>query len=1100
MKNKTKNKNNSAIKLFGTCATAGMVALSMFNFGITPINSISSVSAQSTDFSVVTVTNSDFDNTSSSTYPKTASSWTVLTSDSVANAGVISTKESEFNSYYKKYYKINKDSIANENSTSPNVFMMNAGENRASYGIESSSFDLSANSNYVISFDVKTSLTILDDEGNEKPLTSLASAYLKIGDKIVASKLNVNTNNEWATFYFFIQTSFKESSTAYLQLYLGSKEFQSTGAILFDSVTCTKYTNSAFENKNSTVDSSKKVSYVSDSSLNNVDYRNKIDITSSFSDIDTSFTDATAWDTTTFGNNSAVLSGIIDVNDYDSNITKISENPKTNNSATDSKIMFLNVLSSKDLSGASVNLTSKKTLTIKRYGNYLIQFYVKTSSITGAGLHVSLVPENDDDYSSVSLSSISSSTNSLTNDWTVCSLYVQGNSFEDVQAKLEIGLGSVSDETVASGYAFIDDLHVYEIDYSDYENATTSSTLGKGAFTKDEESSDSLVENFNFNDISTSAGSTSPFAPANWTASNTNSTDSGIINNQKATFDTVSYGISWDAVGLTSAQSFIDITNAVELDVANQNLLMLNTTKSGYQSYTSDSISLEASKLYKLSIDAKSLADGAYINIKYGDTLIESTEIKKSTSFNLYDFYFLTSMSSESLTIELGLGTSEKNSPGFAFFDAIMLTAITEDSSLETFTATAEYDKLSTTIENFNGINLYDNFFNYGDKNSYGLYDSFSWDSTATLNSRAGIALDDENTPYLLISTEDNKASFTVKSKFTYSLTESYYKVSFSLETTNFDDLSNCGVTFGFEEASNDGNYFTNIISSEESTYEFYIKTEDSDYSSLTPYITITTNDNLTTQTVKLTKLSFESISETTYSTLKAQYEDEESTEDFSKTILLSSTDEEADESEEDAEESEDSSSSAQVWTWFIPTIITVLALILAMIAMIMKKVNRKLEKRGKKYKNTYDRETTIHQSIIDKEVNELIKAKVAEKTAQLEKEQAILQEMEDDYKENSNKTESEYKKLVRNRKRHAKKKEQLEEEIKHIQSDEFIQEATNEVLIKHEEEIEQFQKDNDLEKDDEDTIYMDKAEDVVIIDEKSSEENDTKSNDEDKK
>lgn len=1114
MKVKDKTKQSAKFKLFGTFATAGMIAFSALSLGVLPNTIPHNVFAdQVSPFVVTEISNAGFDSTNTSTFPKTASSWEKLNASSGIINGVISSTEADFKNYYKQYGLFYAEgNVLNESDEHSQAYLMNALNKTAKFGLESSEFSLDANSYYAIRVDVKTGLDcLISDE--KKTIESFASIYLKLGDKIVASKPYIITNNAWSTYYFFVQTSFEDSSKAKVQLYLGSKEADSSGAVLFDNLICTKYSKSLYDSTFGNISNNKKATpignnsvyeYISDTSLNNVDYANRVEVTNSLF-ADSEFGNESLWEKETYGNSSAIKSGFIDLSlGYNAGTTMIPASPKTNQIASESKMLFMNVLENNETQGASVCYTSK-AFTLKRFGNYLIQFYVKTSSLTGSGLHASVVPTNED-YSAIKVSSITSSSSPITNDWSVCQIYVQSSSYEDVEVKLEFGIGSVKEKSTATGYAFIDDLRAFEIGYDQYAKASASGNIGKGEFSKSV-TNNSKISNANFDKVSDTAGISAPFAPAEWTAVNESNKESGIINNQYIGFNPANaYGnISWETVGLTSAQSFIDVNSKEEfadlnnngkydedtetytdangngkfdgeLYVANQNLLMLNTLKNNYQAYQSKSIELTASTLYKLSVDAKALVEGAYIKVTYGDNILDYIEINPSASFKTQELVFITPKATANIQIELGLGTKENPAIGYAFFDAIMLTDL-KDSSDSDYTPKGELDKLIKENATLNYVDLENNFFNEipNSQTIQGLYSAQSWKDESESGVNAGIKIENDQKS-LLIASEKSNTSHKLTSNFKYTLDSSkYYKVSFKLKTSKFENLVNSGATFGFEEKNEIAKIFSNIIAEEEKTFEFFLKAGE--VGEITPFITLNTQNSAVQEYAELIDFKIEEISETDFTVKENEIKTNEN-EDYSNIILIGATTESGENQENQENADTPINFEPSAWSWILPTLITCLAIILAFIAIIIKNVKGKVGKRGKKYKNEYDRTITIHKAILDKEVEELRAKKLEEAKASLLATQEKLRLLEDSYKEKTKNDdvnkEAEYKKLVRNRRKHANKEQKLKEEIEYLESDEFKEDALNEVLANREEQMKEFVADNQLEKFEETEIVVD--------------------------
>ncbi len=1108
-----KNSKNSKLRSLGIVGCSSLLALSAFSLGAPyAIYAPAQVMAQSIPYSAQTVDNGDFTSTSTSSYPQSANNWTKLSENSGIKAGVISLSDSAYSTNYEEYGLFKTNELVMETNDAlkdTSVFMMNSMENQAIYGIESNAISLDANSNYILSVKVRTNLPILKD-GDKKIINNTASVYLTIDNKEVMSKTEISTSSgsnigDWVTYYFFVKTKFNGSSNAKMQLYLGSKDTPRSGAVLFDSVQCIKCTNDFYDSKNVEIDNKYKVqdkdanyAYVSPESIEDATYFSKVDATSLLAD--STFADSSKWTKATNGSDSIINSGIILASDNYVNSYDMKTTPGTNNITTDNHVLAMNILQDDDKS-ASVTYTSEE-FTLSRYTNYKFQFYVKTKDVAGAGLHASIVPE-DSKYTAVTLSSITSSTQSITNDWTLCSIYIKGDSFADIKAKLEFGLGSVKDKTSASGLAFVDDITIYKVSYEEYAGVETSSTITKGALSSTSTTSDSKIANANFDIVADTAGDSIPFAPANWTASNTYNTTSGIINNKHYTGSKIEYGnLSWDGIGLTSAQSFIDINIPEELAIANQNLLMINTADTGYQSYKSESVQLNASTLYKLSVDARnSSASDAYITLNFGEDMIYSTKVVQSNEFNLYDIYFITPMNSVHANIEIGLGTqSDIVLNGYAFFDNIYLTDLT-DSSDKSYTPESKLESLQKDDDSIIGLNLKNDYFSHieDSSNAEGLYSSRMWDTSSEGGVTSGINTTNSS---LMISSVNQNTDFKVETKYQHKLDSSkYYKVSFTLFTSDFTslDANANGAVVGFNERDAAGEYFEHIISNTDATYTFYIKA--SELTDITPYVKLVTTNSNEEQYVQLTGLTIEEVSDATFKAKQTELENDST---INNVIILGEVEEE--ETVDPDSQTGNYSPDISVWSWVIPTIATCLAIILAVIGLIVKKINKKASKKSKKYSNNYDRESTIHKSIIDKEVEKLRQQKIDEVKKKLLATQEKLQTLEDNYKEKTSdesvNKEAEYKKLVRSRKKHAQKEVELKEELDYLQSDDYTDTVRAQVI---EDAKAKFDEDNVIEKDDVIEEVVDNTtpstEEVIIeAQETNKEENNTDNNSTDKK
>ncbi|MGN1227629.1 MAG: hypothetical protein ACI4TX_03205 [Christensenellales bacterium] len=1032
-----KNKKSKSInkKVF-----VSLTALA-FSFGAVPLN-YGTFSYDKTYAYIpteITVDNGDFSATSTSSYPRTASNWTKSSDSSTSSAikaGVISTVLETFKEEYKSYGLAIENTSDLENSDNLNVYMINSGDKSIRYGIKSNSISLDAGSYYKVTADVKTSLPVLVGD-NTLNLSSMASIYLNVGDESYKF-IGIDTYNGWDTYTFYVHTNKFVAPTIDVELWLGSKqEIQSSGAVLFDNIKVTKL---ASENWYATNDATNKIVELDNKA--EYDATDKIN-NASFEDI------SDIWEVETNEKNQAsgVTTGICNLISYDIKETHIPESPNTNGNKDNNFALFIN-----NESKAGVTYKSN-TFTIEKYTNYLIQVYVKTGEFEEGGATISLVPTNED-LKATTFSSVvtSKTTNSITNNWTQYSFYVQGSPFADEEVYLALGVGSVEEDDLVKGYAFFDDISISKITYNDYESASTSSNTVKKAQLHSITSS-SEITNAYFNLVDSAFTGTYPLAPSGWTASNSENSTSGIISTRKDDFESKTetyYGnLPWFCVGLTPLQTNVDE------NTADNNLLMIYNPTYSYQSYSSSSYSMSASSYYKISVDARTLTtDKAFIKVKVDGNTVATYSFRSEDEWSTFETYFATGFGAKNVSVELGLGKENDLANGYAFFDNVMVKSLTADEF--TTAKKVETNKIiDYTVEDFSIVT---------GESDEDLQIPSHWSTSTNDKSKIGIDTS-ESENALKIGTTDNNTSLKSESSITYTLDkETYYIATFKIKTSAFADLEKSGATFGFKEV--DKNRFEYIVNNGEeyAEYKFYIN--GAEYSSLTPYFQLDIKDGINGEFIKLQSISFEAITESKFSEKLKEVENDDTITDV--VFLGNVTEDEEDDHDHDTEY------VAGTFDWYlIPTIITTLALILAVIGVLLQKRKKKAKKveKQKKFANKYDREITLHKALIEKEAQAIRKQKLEELKLKLQTTDDELEQIESDYKErikdsNANQ-QAEFKKYAKTRKKVAERKEKLEEEKKYVQSDEFMQEATNKVLEtyepeSHEKEVEQLAKEQE--------------------------------------
>lgn len=1075
MKNKKKFKNKVFTVLMALIVSASSIP---FGLGLGKVDTDMSVYAYTK--TEITVDNGDFNSTSTSSYPKTASNWTKADGSSVSTAlkaGVISTNLDTFKDEYKSYSLAIDNTTGLENSKNGNVYMINAIDKASRYGIKSNTVTLDKESYYMVSIDVKTSLPVLKGDTTLN-LSSMASIYLNISDDDnLYSFVGIDTQNGWDKYTFYIHTNKFIAPTMNLELWLGSKtEILSSGAVIFDNVKAYKLAEADWkavaDQKNKIIELDDATKYDATSKINNA-----------------SFEDTSAvWDIVTNEKNTAsnISTGICSIVSYNPQITNIKTSPNTNGVVGNNYALFIN---NEEEAGVAYK---SNTFKIEKYSNYLIQVYVKTGSFEKGGATISLVPTNED-LSATKFTDIQTSTtkNSITNNWEVYNIYVQGSPFADEEVYLQLGVGSDEEDDLVKGYAFFDDIRVSKITFNDYTNASTSSTNVKQAKLHNISSS-SEISNAYFNFVDDAFTGSFPMQPSGWTATNSDSKEtSGIISTRKDDFESKTneyYGnLPWYAVGLTPLQTNVDE------NTADNNLLMIRNANYDMQSYKSSSYTLSSSSFYKVSVDARTLStDNAFINIMIGGNVVAKYEFKSEDKWTTIETYFATGLGTKEVSVELGLGTSKNLVKGYAFFDNVRVSTLESDAFTE-----IKKDESKKVID----FSKEDFSMTTGEFNEdLEIPSNWTIENSSLSNVLFGIEKTSD-TNALVISTTTDTANIKAQSSITYNLdTETYYIATFKIKTSAFTDLKNSGATFGFKEISN--SYFKHIVSASEDYVEYKFFINGANYSTLTPYFELDVENATNGEFAKLSSIEFEATTETKFTEKVKELEDDDTIKDV---IILGTVTE-----EDDNNDSGKTNYVGGNLDWYlIPTIITTLAMILAVIGVLIQWRKKKAVKKEKqkKFMNKYDREITLHKALIDREAEAIRKQKLEELKAKLKLVDNELEQIENDYKQKSNDAnanqEHEFKKYARNRKKVAERKEKLEEEKRYVQSDEFLKEATDKVIEtyepeSHEQEVAELkQSSEELSTQNEQASESENAESVATESEQTSEQ--TESNAENK-
>ncbi len=964
--------------------------------------------------------------TTSDDFPASSSNWDDAggsLSTSNLKSGIISTNTSTFTANQDAY---GLGALPNS-ITDPNnyVYMINNGLNSTRAGIVSEEFTLDANSHYIISVDVATSLPVFSSRATTE-VESVASVYLTGGD-INESFTAINTNKNWRTYNFYISTDNFSSTTVTLELWLGIKNLQSSvGAVLFDNARALKYDNNEFftrlNSQNFTNTNSKYGNY----SLTAID---DMVTNASFEDVS-----LTGW-TASYNPNSPMSQVFDGVTTLDQNFDSATVG-NLSNPGTNLKYNNINALYINNTEKAGVAYTSD-WLTIERQTYYKLSVYVKTQNITENGASVSIVPENED-LSAVTFEDIQTTvtTNSITNNWTKYTFYILGSPFQNERISIKLALGDVDatedlENNLVKGAVFFDDIEVYSINYNQYTNASEDSYTKKVQLYTD--GTASTITNAFFNLADANYEGVYPLAPASWTINNDN-TNSGIISTNKDHFNTHSsnYGyISLEDIGFTRLQYD-------QSDKADNNLLMIYNPNADFTTYTSASYSMSDNTYYKLTIDSKTLTNGnAYIEIVNDSTTLAEFTFSSNEAWSTYTIYFYNTYGSKNIQVVLGLGTESENSDGYAFFDNVIMETIEADE-FEGATANSNTKVIDLSKEEFTLIS----------SETDGIYTRpYNW--TIEVENEdlidAGVLVGDTNK--LVISSIQNDTDVRFTSNFTYTLdTANFYTLTFRVYVEGLTDLEDSGIIIGLSDTDYK---FEKITNNEESEFIFYISGEVQ--STINPYFGLVTKGANTAVNAYLSSLELETISEVDFNNMKTSI-DEEAEDAPTNVIVIGTT-----KSEE--EDTTTTPVGGNSFDWILlPSLIIGLALIIAIVGVIIRRT--KFKKISRTKVANYDRTRTLHPEVVRRQAEEERRRKLQAIEEELLRNQQELEEYEKAYKQKrelamaqkqEKKAQAEFKAYAKGRSKLAKKQEQLLAEKETVSSDEYLAEKEEQILREYE-------------------------------------------------
>ena len=390
---------------------------------------------------------------------------------------------------------------------------------------------------------------------------------------------------------------------------------------------------------------------------------------------------------------------------------------------------------------------------IAKNSYYRVSLWAKTVDMKDtAGLHVYLLDEEDNTLLSfASINTTVKTDDETTSEWTEYTFYIRGHESEDktVSLKFEFGTGDRwTSATLANGYAFVANMSMTAIEYSDYTGAKTGTTtksvslvktstvhnsFDNGGFNSYDVESDGLADAYGILENSTKAA-----APTDWTLSdktykpngdnNTTGADTkksytddnkfvaGVVKLDKQTDNNNFYNASNQIVNVFgSLSSAFDTLYGAEDDTYFDNvdrigapyvLALAGLDGNKYsRRFTSDSFSLSAGNNYEIKVWVKTigtatfsiyLTGGASGNTYFGQdaNFVVTATDQDWTCYTFYVEVGLTPVSSLRLALGLGydkeisgeVAGSEEFSSGIVLFDNVTLTSTTTTDEFDAIT------------------------------------------------------------------------------------------------------------------------------------------------------------------------------------------------------------------------------------------------------------------------------------------------------------------------------------------------------------------------------------------------------------------------------
>ncbi len=810
-----------------------LVVSMLFAGNVAVFSSINTASAYKyQETSSVSVKNGDFNSytqgANNMPYSLESRNWALSSSSSVT-AGVIEISDERFKSY--NYFGLLPAEAASNPKTSDritnadNFILMfrsaksgtpNSGDTAGVGSATSDTFTFTQGKYFRLSVQVRTR------NG------ALASIYMT-GDNGLKIE-NISTNDVWKTYSFYVATDDYNNLESTLKLCFGGSNYTSAiGAVFFDHVQIDEI---------SSYDYFETINNLSNTPRSDIAYMDNTRnvVASNFQNGN--------FENGQIGWNVAPLSGSgvgsAEILSKDLINLRLKTFDGAQNSSTaknysadtfvygnTNSLFFLNTTKT------TTTVSSDNSATLMQHKFYVLSFLYKTGDISGAGLKVTLTPENQSDkVKEISVSSlVSGSGQNAYNGFEIKKIYLKGSVEDDQSFSISFSLPDTS------GWAIVDDVKLTLVTQKEYaDNAKDSEKLDFSANITD--TNNILNGNFWFTD-NQDINESYPLTPQNWTYSaGSNNAKSGIIRINPTYFEMDRQQNNYGTItnpGINTAALFGG-TNSTN---HNESVLMIRNKTMQDATYTSGSVTIssnryESASTVKISVGVKTVGNTrAFVKLvdKNGKIIAILDDIL-SPEWTTYSIYVKNGLSE--LSANLVLGVEGNGNDNHAFFDFVKYESSNTDDI--------------SKIENrktFYYLNLFENDFTSHSqkKNSsdtFGYYGFDVLDNTQGSSNYYGVKLTgeregatDKSALYINNFVEDRQLLIT---NYTYSLsTDSYYEISVWVKT-NFSNATFNREKFGghfelvtVDESGNiintdveNKNKFSNIVVTQDGVWQKY--------------------------------------------------------------------------------------------------------------------------------------------------------------------------------------------------------------------------------------------------------------------------------------
>ncbi len=945
----------------------------------------------------IDITNGNFTNGANPYASGELQGWSIIEKESKANGMIIDVKENYSNNHENVYRLAeNPGTIGDDNK----ILMINSrysadGSGSAKKGYRSNSIKLKSNSYYKLSVKALTALN-----GSSSVKGSIYISGLKNSDgKDVSFAFENIENKTWSNYYFYLVTGNEEQEVT-LDLYLGSKSSSSLGgAVFYDNVVLEQFSQNYFyKNIDELQSTSDFVNGVKieknakfllneltstgselDMSGYNFDFE---DLNNSSSVLGENWTKLATGKNVAHGHASIFTVGTgTQPGQFKETTGYTYAGNNFSNGNTKALVMYSTV-------GQDTFFgVQSKDIEIKAHGLYKFSAYVKVSAMTNGSFYIK-VKENDkihsvlssEDYtlaSGTSSAITASGSDNFTNNYQKVDFYVKGHELYDTSVNLQFFMGS--EETLAQGCVFIDDITLSYVDYEEFSNASNKlelSTIAESpAFTN---GYFNLAEN-------EEASLTYPLKASGWTLTQNDNKfakqEAGIVYlKNRTTFNEMYNDIkTWGQV-YPGNPSGIDSPN---------NAFMFYNNNS-YQNLKSSSYTLEKNKYYSFSFDYftqtldnaenKNASLTVEIVDENGIVLFKQKGFASETSWKNSSIYFHTAENaSNNINVIVYFGEEDDRMTGIAYIDNFEVQADISESVFENTDHKVDLTDYFMNLDPTNSIS--------GTITASNAY-TFSIDETyipTTNTSASGGIMKGEDNEYseaygveikdsnILAIRSRLPSKATLTSKYPLSTeADNYYKLTFDLRTILRSEVKktddhdcNSGVSIGLS----DFELIENLISDEEfTTYTIIFKADTAKTPNLK--FSLVSDCENTTGSALLTHINFTSSSEDEYTRAK-------DSENYNKTIFTTTEIDASDDDNNGDDSNQETPSQTDNSMWLlIPSIIFAITIIIALVGFGLRKI--KITKTEKIREESYNRRISVDHDMILKQAQQMRDEEVA--------------------------------------------------------------------------------------------------------------------------